>query len=366
MSTDSISGAQPSGAHYAEEVSTTNADTLFPDAQFKQLAAQAARQYGLDEQVFNRLLLGTGANLKGIRGEAGSEVVQGIHLGLLQGTMNDAWAQDALPYSAQELLADPTLAFDMAAMHLSKMMQYSSNGLPGAVDIYLGTQATENNLNYVLYGQGQYVQAESGQAASNGDAASNVGDLSAPRPVEGAGEAGAVLQWQTQIQNAVAIVGDPLIDEHLLGGMVWAESSGNPTLATTNRDGSTDYGLMQISQGRFDERVAELRGSNSALFKQIDNKCREVLGVGLESLDITNPQHNLVAGALHLSMWTQSAGGDVARGLAGYVTGNINSDGPYPKNVLTAADELRSGSTQLSRDPHGQQTAEQNAAGVWG
>ncbi len=356
-------------------------DELFPQEEFTALATQAANAHGFDPEMFARFLNVIGANSRAPQTAGdGSRVVQGIHTGLLQSSPVEAWQADILPYTEDELTADPALAFDLAGMHLAKLQNYSADGTKGAVEMFLGDSVAPDKLA-LIFGEG--ATFASGQASelprdgllplfddvsaqSSTTQSQAQGGFASFAPGLADGNARALAQWVVEIDAAASIVGSPAIDPFLIGAMVWAESSGNPGHGTTNRDGNTDYGLMQISQSRIRDRVAELKTSDPQRFNEINARSLKQLGVGLDSLDVTDPAHNLVAGALHLDMWIKTAGGNTKRGLAGYVTGNVDSNGPYPKNVLLYQAELSEGKTNLSRDVYGTQTAEQNAAGVFG
>lgn len=151
-------------------------------------------------------------------------------------------------------------------------------------------------------------------------------------------------QWSKGISNASEISG---LDPNLIGGMVWAESRGDPKTATKNGgDGNTDKGLMQISQERWEKEVCP------NLSKEERQKIIEKTGQRPEDLDMSNPEHSIIGGSLEMKQKVDECGGDVKAALQYYVSGKKNGNPTYAHNVLQYMEELEHGK-KLSEDPHG-------------
>lgn len=151
-----------------------------------------------------------------------------------------------------------------------------------------------------------------------------------------AGPNPAIAKWAGGISVAADISG---LDPYLLGGQVWAESRGIPTDNSTNSDGTTDYGLMQIGNERWKNEVVP------HLTAEQRTKIKAATGLEAEELDMENPQHNLIGGALELSQWIDKNGGNVEEGLFYYVSGGTQGIGSstYVSDVLEYRDTLLSG-----------------------
>ena len=162
-----------------------------------------------------------------------------------------------------------------------------------------------------------------------------------------AGPNGGIGKWSDAIKAASDASG---LDPHLIGGIMWAESRGNPNDPSKNSDGTTDLGLMQISNERWKREVSpRLSAAEKAKIKQLTGK-------DPSALNMNNSADNVIGGALEMSQWIEDAGGDVAKGLRGYNSGDFKFNGigskHYSQNVLTYQDELQNGQ-KLSEDPHG-------------
>jgi hypothetical protein len=150
-------------------------------------------------------------------------------------------------------------------------------------------------------------------------------------------------KWSDGIENAAAASG---MDPNLIAAMVWAESRGNPNERSTNADGTTDLGLMQISQERWENDVCpNLSNEDRARIQRITGKSPE-------QLDMNNPQDNLIGGSFEIKQHIAENGGDVRKGLNAYVSGEPDGGGPYADNVLEYLKELENGQ-RLSEDPFG-------------
>lgn len=142
-------------------------------------------------------------------------------------------------------------------------------------------------------------------------------------------------QWSDEIKQAAKIAGVP---EEIIAGQVWAESRGNPKTSTTNPgDGNADVGLMQISNERWQSDI------EPNLSSEVKAAIKEATGVDSEDLDMRNPEHNLIGGALELKSWLNKADGSVNKALAGYVSGNINANVEYVDHVKENAADARAG-----------------------
>lgn len=126
----------------------------------------------------------------------------------------------------------------------------------------------------------------------------------------------------------------------LIAAQIWAESRGNLGADTTNANGKTDAGLMQVNADTF----AGLKKENPGL---------------LGNADVNNPHDNFMAGALYLRDQSKAFGGDVGAGLRAYNSGpdkvNRNNledtggigDPQYVANVLKFAQIIGSVQGQL-------------------
>lgn len=150
-------------------------------------------------------------------------------------------------------------------------------------------------------------------------------------------------KWSGGIEKAAEASG---MDPNLIGAMAWAESRGDPNSRSTNSDGTTDLGLMQISQERWEQDVCpNLSNADRAHIQQITGKAPE-------QLNMNNPEENLIGGSFEIKQHIQENGGDVRKGLNAYVSGDPEGGGPYADNVLEYLKELENGQ-RLSEDPFG-------------
>ncbi|MFZ6773949.1 hypothetical protein ACO0LB_14655 [Undibacterium sp. SXout7W] len=151
-------------------------------------------------------------------------------------------------------------------------------------------------------------------------------------------------KWNADIAAAAKATG---LDPNLLGAQIWAESRGNLDTHTTNADGTTDYGLLQIGKERWlRDIVPHLSADDRA-------KIKEATGKEAENLDVAhNARDNLVAGGFHVKGCI-AAQGSVELGLRYYNTGNVDGAGSngYVKNVLEYKRELEAGE-KLKQDPY--------------
>lgn len=143
-------------------------------------------------------------------------------------------------------------------------------------------------------------------------------------------------QWSGAISNASAITG---FDPNLIGGQIWAESRGDASASSTNADGTTDLSLMQISQARWKRDILP------NLSEEQKQKIKQVTGKDASELDMSNPEHNVIGGALELKQWVDNKGGNLREGLRFYVScGDPSIGSPtYVDDVLNFAEILKSG-----------------------
>lgn len=126
--------------------------------------------------------------------------------------------------------------------------------------------------------------------------------------------------WNDAIVTAADLSG---MDAEVIAGQVWHESRGNPNERGDNSDGSTDLGLMQIGQKRWEKDVLPTvsRGERSDI--------EDATGKDAKNLDMKKPLHNVIGGAFELRYWLDRADGDLESALAGYVSGNVNTGANY-------------------------------------
>lgn len=173
------------------------------------------------------------------------------------------------------------------------------------------------------------VGAPSSHAASavRGDTSlSGSGDLHLPKQLE---------PYRADIMDASKATGVP---PSILAGQIWAESRGQLGQDTTNVNGKTDAGLMQVNADTF----AGLKKQNP-----------ELLG----NADVNNAHDNIMAGALYMRD-QQKAFGDWGAALRAYnsgpdkVSSNLSDAGgvgdpQYVDNVMNFAKIIESGQGQL-------------------
>jgi hypothetical protein len=150
-----------------------------------------------------------------------------------------------------------------------------------------------------------------------------------------AGPNAALGKWSKGISDAAYISG---LDPNLIGGQMWAESRGKPDEDTTNSDGTTDIGLMQISQERWERDVLP------NLTDEQLQRIKERTGKDASELDMHNPEDNIIGGALELERWIREKG-SVEEGLHFYVSGGDDSIGSpsYVEDVLEFQNTLAQG-----------------------
>ncbi|KAF1032703.1 MAG: hypothetical protein GAK37_00374 [Pseudomonas sp.] len=162
-------------------------------------------------------------------------------------------------------------------------------------------------------------------AASGNTGVSGSGDLHLPPALE---------PYRADIQEAAQKTGMPA---SVIAGQIWAESRGDAGATSTNVNGKTDGGLMQVNA----DTAAEMKRENPEMFNG-------------------NAIHdNIMAGALYLRDQSKAFGGDIGAALRAYNSGpdkvNRNNlsdvggvgDPNYVKNVQNYAQIIASGQGQL-------------------
>lgn len=174
----------------------------------------------------------------------------------------------------------------------------------------------------------------SGQATSAGGGISNAASSANPQ----------VGQWNEQIAAASKASG---LDPNLIGAQIWAESRGNMNTHTQNVDGTTDHGLMQIGQERWNRDIVP------HLSAEEKEKIQQATGKSADKLDVTQPLDNVVAGSFHIKHCIDKFDGNVDKGLRYYNTGDANGAGSsgYVSNVKEYMRELQAGEV-LKSDPY--------------
>jgi hypothetical protein len=169
---------------------------------------------------------------------------------------------------------------------------------------------------------------------TSGNAASNIGANS------------KLGQWGSDINTAANLT---RIDPNVIGAQMWAESRGDngPDQNSTNMDGTTDRGLMQISNERWRNDVLPTLSDadKSAIVK--------ATGKQPDQLDMSDPSDNVIGGAFELRSHIVDAGGDadnpmanshaVLQGLAAYRGVGDGQDDQYAQQVVGDANNLHKG-----------------------
>ena len=182
-------------------------------------------------------------------------------------------------------------------------------------------------------GGGAAAPAQAAPAAGNAPASAASGNTS----VTGSGDLHlppALEPYRADIQEAAQKTGMPA---SVIAGQIWAESRGDSNASSTNVNGKTDGGLMQVNA----DTAAEMKSENPDKFNG-------------------NAIHdNIMAGALYLRDQSKAFGGDIGAALRAYNSGpdkvNRNNladvggvgDPDYVKNVQHFAQIIGSGQGQL-------------------
>lgn len=164
-------------------------------------------------------------------------------------------------------------------------------------------------------------------AVSNDTSLSGSGDLHLPQQLE---------PYRNDIMDASKATGVP---PSILAGQIWAESRGQLGQDTTNVNGKTDAGVMQVNADTF-----------AALKRDNPNE--------LGNADVNNAHDNIMAGALYMRD-QKATFGDWNSALRAYNSGpdKVNKDNPadaggvgdpkYVENVMNFAKIIESGQGQL-------------------
>ncbi len=135
-----------------------------------------------------------------------------------------------------------------------------------------------------------------------------------------------ILEHKDVIEKVAAEKG---IDPNLIAAMIWAESRGNPNEKSDNPDPEVgeDKGLMQVSDTTASEN-------------------------GLDGLDLTKPDNQILAGVTEIANKINAAGGDIEQALKDYVGGD-GVDPDYVTNVMGFYKQLSGGGGMSDEDPAG-------------
>ena len=225
--------------------------------------------------------------------------------------------------------ADPYAAIAAMCDAIAAMLEQAMGGMPGGCH---GGQ-----------GSGGGILGPGGCSPSSGDSGDSGGFGEGGDFNAGSNE--ALAPYADDISNASKITG---IDPNVLGGQIWAESRGNPDESSTNSDGTTDIGLTQIGEERW---------QNDVLPNVTDEeraKVKELTGKEVEDLDINDPHDNVIAGSLELAQHVRDKGGDLNAGLMDYMDGGDDSIGNrnYADDIMVFADQLRNGQQLSDEDPN--------------
>jgi hypothetical protein len=104
--------------------------------------------------------------------------------------------------------------------------------------------------------------------------------------------------YRSDIESASQQTGVPA---NLLAAQIWQESRGNPGAASTNSNGMTDAGLMQVDPATF----ASLQQEHPAL----------------QGKNLSDPSSNILAGAYYMSDMSKQFGGNWDEALRAYNSG---------------------------------------------
>jgi hypothetical protein len=216
-------------------------------------------------------------------------------------------------------------------MELLQMLRQNNSSQPNTQNLAAqgGSGGAEGAGGVGSSGGSGGVGAPSSHAASaipEDSTLSGSGDLHLPKQLE---------PYRADIMDASKATGVP---PSILAGQIWAESRGQLGQDTTNVNGKTDAGLMQVNADTF----AGLKKENP-----------ELLG----NADVNNAHDNIMAGALYMRD-QHKAFGDWGSALRAYnsgpdkVSSNLSDAGgvgdpKYVDNVMNFANIIESGQGQL-------------------
>jgi soluble lytic murein transglycosylase-like protein len=170
-----------------------------------------------------------------------------------------------------------------------------------------------------------------GTSASGSSSTS--GSSSFNRSTLGPGFPSQLAPYKQNIENASAQTGVPA---DILAAQIWQESRGQASATSTNSNGLTDQGLMQVDPATF----ASLQQRYPALQGQ----------------SLSNPATNILAGAYYMADNAQQFGGNWSEALRAYNSGpsqvdpsnlsNVTIGDPnYVTNVMSFASTIQNGGT---------------------
>ncbi|WP_322114190.1 lytic transglycosylase domain-containing protein [Pseudomonas sp. KU26590] len=182
--------------------------------------------------------------------------------------------------------------------------------------------------------------AESAGAAQAAAApAANAGAVNSDTSLSGSGDLHLPPQLEDYREDIMEASNATSVPPSILAGQIWAESRGQLGQDTTNVNGKTDAGVMQVNADTF----AALKRDNP---KELGNA------------DVNNAHDNIMAGALYMRDQKETFG-DWNSALRAYNSGpdKVNKDNPadaggvgdpkYVENVMNFAKIIESGQGQL-------------------
>jgi hypothetical protein len=151
----------------------------------------------------------------------------------------------------------------------------------------------------------------SGSACPSGPSgaspATATGDLSDSGSTLGPGFPSQLEPYRQDIENASKQTGVPA---NILAAQIWQESRGDANAGSTNVNGMTDQGLMQV---------------DPATFSQLQQEHPELQGKSL-----SDPSTNIMAGAYYMADMSKQFGGNWGEALRAY---NSGPDQVNPSNL---------------------------------
>ncbi len=178
-----------------------------------------------------------------------------------------------------------------------------------------------------------------GAAQAAAAPAANAGAVNSDTSLSGSGDLHLPPQLEDYREDIMEASNATGVPPSILAGQIWAESRGQLGQDTTNVNGKTDAGVMQVNADTF----AALKRDNP---KELGNA------------DVNNAHDNIMAGALYMRD-QKATFGDWNSALRAYNSGpdKVNKDNPadaggvgdpkYVENVMNFAKIIESGQGQL-------------------
>jgi Transglycosylase SLT domain len=207
---------------------------------------------------------------------------------------------------------------------MSGLSIHNGLSIPPQLDHVRGgpSSSRDNELTDLLQLLEQVLQSQLGQSNDEQPRGGNAAPTGAGAPSGGSGHAGgaaptpsasaqqmggstlapnlppALEQYRPAIEEASKKTGVPA---NLIAAQVWQESRGDAHAGSTNVNGLTDSGLMQV---------------NPNTFKELQQKHPQLQGMSL-----SDPATNIMAGACYMQDMAQQFGGDYNKALRAYNSG---------------------------------------------